>query len=107
MELARGSARSFWRAEPRKGPVASRGCVTLQPAPYGARLADSTKRDFKLRTALRYAKLGVFSSEVLTNVPASSDKLSALAEANRRNARLAISWFAVDANRVEVVLRAV
>ncbi len=49
----------------------------------------------------------MFSSEVLTNVPASSDKLSALAEANRRYARLAISWFAVDAIRVEAVLRAV
>jgi eukaryotic-like serine/threonine-protein kinase len=40
-------------------------------------------------------------------VPTSSDKLSALAEANRRYARLAISWFAVDASRVEAVLRAV
>jgi serine/threonine-protein kinase len=46
-------------------------------------------------------------SEVPTNVPTSSDKLSALAEANRRYARLAISWFAIDASRVEVVLRAV
>jgi eukaryotic-like serine/threonine-protein kinase len=40
-------------------------------------------------------------------MPASSDKLSALAEANRRYARLAISWFAVDASQVETVLRAV
>jgi serine/threonine-protein kinase len=40
-------------------------------------------------------------------VPASSDKLSALLEANRRLARLAISWFAVDAVQIEKVLRAV
>ncbi len=38
-------------------------------------------------------------------MPASSDKLNALAEANRRFARLAVSCFAIDANRVEAVLR--
>ena len=40
-------------------------------------------------------------------MPTSSDKLSALAEANRRYARLAVSWFAVDANRVEAVMRTI
>lgn len=40
-------------------------------------------------------------------MPASSDKLNALADANRRFARLAVSWFAVDAIRVEDVLLAV
>ncbi|HZZ80730.1 MAG TPA: serine/threonine-protein kinase [Gemmataceae bacterium] len=40
-------------------------------------------------------------------MPASSDKPTALAEANRRYARLAVSWFAVDAIRVEDVLLAV
>lgn len=54
---------------------------------------------------MRYSSNVLF--EVLSNVPASSDKLNALAEANRRYARLAISWFAVDASRVEAVLRAV
>jgi serine/threonine protein kinase len=40
-------------------------------------------------------------------VPAPSDKLNASLEANRRLARLAITWFAVDSVRVEKILRTV
>jgi serine/threonine-protein kinase len=40
-------------------------------------------------------------------VPVSSDKLTESAKSNRRYARLAISWFAVDPVQVEGVLRAV
>jgi len=40
-------------------------------------------------------------------VPASSDELSAALEVNRRLARLAISWFAVDSAQIERILRAV
>ena len=40
-------------------------------------------------------------------MPASSDELSAALEVNRRLARLAISWFAVDSAQIERILRAV
>jgi serine/threonine-protein kinase len=40
-------------------------------------------------------------------VPLSSDNLTAVAEADRRHARLAVAWFAIDADKVDDVLRAV
>lgn len=70
------------------------------------RWACLKRRKIKLRLSTPAAKLMDGSFEDIT-VPASSDNLSALAEANRRYARLAVSWFAVDAGRVEAVLRAV
>ena len=61
----------------------------------------------ELRSGPPPGKLRVLVPPGIFNVAAPSDKLIAGAEADRRHARLAVAWFAVDAAQVEATLRAV
>jgi serine/threonine-protein kinase len=62
---------------------------------------------FKLRFGSGPGKLFIVPQRGCLPLTTSADNLTAGAQANRRFARLAVSWYALDAARVDAVLRAV